>query len=280
MAVGRDNPPPAQRLRQPDEARAFLYIRGEQLPHDRGLGRLDPHASGVARPVGVEAIAIRRARPRQQQAGAQLQLPPPAHPLGDDAALVLGHRPPDRQQQLVVWILTHRPVEELDHAAAAPQLFQQQRLVDVVAGQPIGHGQEHPVHLARRHRLAQPLQPRPAQRRATVAIVAEDGLVCHAPPLRTHMDTQPFQLLLNRLRLGLPQRRHPHVDRDTHHPAPFPRARPLPPSGPRRPGASRSGVPDRRGPSAVARPVSPAAPVACASTASSLPPRRSPSSEG
>ena len=54
-----------------------------------------------------------------------------AHSLGDQGALVLGHRAADLQQQLVVWILAHRPVEELDHCAVSLQLFDQQYLVHV-----------------------------------------------------------------------------------------------------------------------------------------------------
>lgn len=40
-------------------------------------------------PDAADAVAMRRARPRQQQAGAQLPLSAPAHPLGQDAAPVL-----------------------------------------------------------------------------------------------------------------------------------------------------------------------------------------------
>ena len=39
------------------------------------------------------------------------------NPLRDQAALVLGHRAADLQQELVVGILAHRSIEELDLAA-------------------------------------------------------------------------------------------------------------------------------------------------------------------
>jgi hypothetical protein len=158
VPIRRDDPAPTQRLGQADAADALFYIRGEQLLHDRGLRRLDPHAGGVARALQSEAIALWRTRPRQEEPRAHLHLPTAAHPLGADTPLVLGHRPPDLQQQLVVRVRAHRPVEELDRAAPTSQFFQQQRLVDVVAGQAIGRGQQDAIDLARRDRIAQPLR--------------------------------------------------------------------------------------------------------------------------
>ena len=46
--------------------------------------------------------------------------------------------------------------------------------MDIVARQPIRCGQEHPIHLARCHHVAQPVQPRSPQGGAAVAVVAED----------------------------------------------------------------------------------------------------------
>jgi len=50
-------------------------------------------------------------------------LPATAHPLGNQGALVLGHCAADLQHQLVVRIIAHRTIEELDLAADPLQFF-------------------------------------------------------------------------------------------------------------------------------------------------------------
>jgi hypothetical protein len=84
---------------------------------------------------------------------------------------------------VVMGVLAHRPLQEVDLAAMPLQLLQQHHLVHVVAGQPVGGGDEHAVQRRCRHRVAQPVQTRPLQARATVAVVAEDVLLPQVPPL-------------------------------------------------------------------------------------------------
>ena len=72
-----------------------------------------------AGPVGVQAVPERRPGPRQQRARLQLGLPSAAHPLGDQRPLILRDRAADLQQQLVVRVGAHRPVQELHLAAVA-----------------------------------------------------------------------------------------------------------------------------------------------------------------
>ena len=81
-----------------------------------------------SRPIRIDAKSVGRHRPGQEEAGLQLAQAAAAHPLGDQAALVLRHRAADLQQQLVVRVLAHRPVEELDLAARGDDLLDQQHL--------------------------------------------------------------------------------------------------------------------------------------------------------
>jgi len=74
---------------------------------------------------------------------------------------VLRDRPADLQQQLIVRIGAHRPVQELHLAAAGGQLLDQQHLMDVVAGQPVRRGHHDDVQLGQRRMIAQPVQARP-----------------------------------------------------------------------------------------------------------------------
>ena len=64
--------------------------------------------------------------------------------------------------------------EELDAAAVGLQLLEQEGLVDVVAGQPVGVGQEDRVEGGHGRRLAEAVQAGAFERGAAVAVVTED----------------------------------------------------------------------------------------------------------
>ena len=54
------------------------------------------NANHTGGPLGINAVAVRHVRgPREEVAGAQLRQPAPPHAVGDERALVLGHRPAD-----------------------------------------------------------------------------------------------------------------------------------------------------------------------------------------
>jgi hypothetical protein len=61
-----------------------------------------------------------------------------------------------------VGIAAHGPVQELDQAAEPFEFFEQEHLVDVVAGEAVGGGNEHAVDRRGSHRVAQRIQARPA----------------------------------------------------------------------------------------------------------------------
>ena len=75
--------------------------------------------------------------------------------------------------------LPRRPINEVESwLAPTPkyepfEFFEQQHLVDVVAGEAVGGGDEHVVDRTRRHRVTQRIQTGPAQRRPTIALIAE-----------------------------------------------------------------------------------------------------------
>jgi hypothetical protein len=221
---------------QPVQRRPRLQIPVEQPRHQHRLAGLDPHPGHLTGPLGVQPVAKRPPGPRQQRARPQPRLAPAAHPLGDQRALILGHRPADLQQQLVVRILAHRPVQELHPAAMPTKLVDQQHLMDVVAGQPVRRGHQDHVQVGQRGVVAQPVQARPAKAGAAVAVVTVDMLGIQDPATLTHRATQPLKLLLDGLGLGLaaggdprihPMRiRHPRWHRPHHPLAVGPRHRP------------------------------------------------------
>ena len=129
----------------------------EQLGDQHRLPWVCPHRIGPAGPLRVQPVPERGRGPRQQRARPQLRLPATAHPLGDQRPLILRDRAADLQQQLVMRVGAHRPVQELHPAAMAGQLLDQQHLVDVVAGQPVRRGHQDNIQLGQCRVIAQPV---------------------------------------------------------------------------------------------------------------------------
>jgi hypothetical protein len=117
---------------------------------------------------------------------------------------------------LVLRITADRPVQELHLAAEALQFLQEDHQLDIVARQAVGIGDQHPLDLAGPHRVAQPVQTRPVQRRPAVALVPEDILAREFPAVGGKPRPQSVKLLLNGLGLGLSQGRDTHVDNRPH----------------------------------------------------------------
>ena len=142
--------------------------------------------------------------------------PAAAGPLGDQRPFILGDGPTDLEQKLVVWVLGHRPVEELDAAAVPLQLLEEENLVDVVAGQPVGVGDEDAVVPGQGGLVPQPVQAGPPQGCAGVAVVPEDVLLRDLPTPAGGQLPQPIELLVDCLGLGLALGRDADVHGGTH----------------------------------------------------------------
>lgn len=247
-----------QAPRQAGDRDPLVCEPGEQVAHHRRLRFVQPNACRVARPLGIKPVAIGRPRPGQQHAGAQLAQTAAAHPLGDQGPLILGHRAADLQQQLVVRIVAHRPVEELDGHAVFLQFLDQEHLVHVVARQPIRRGDQDAVQPSACGGVAQMVKAGTPQTGATVTVVAKDVLLRQLPAACRGMGAQAVELLLNGLRLGLAPGRNPsvggylHGGSPTGRPAEWPRERAsrgaprLPAGAADRPCPTAAAPPDRR----------------------------------
>jgi hypothetical protein len=208
---GRADALAMQALHQGRDRGSLVGEPGEQVAHHRRLRLVQPHPGRVARPLGVEPVAVGRPRPGQQGAGPQLAQAAAAHALGDQGPLVLGHGAADLQQQLVVRVAAHRPVEEHHLRPVLLQLLDQEHLVHVVARQPVRRGDQDAVQPGTRRGVAQAVQARAPEARAAVAVVAEDVLRRQGPALRRGMGVQAIELLLSGLRLDLALGRDPGV---------------------------------------------------------------------
>ena len=169
----------------------LLQVPGEELRDERRGRGIPPHARRVARVLRVDLVAQGHADPRQELARAEPVEAPPAHPLGDERALVLGDRAANLQEQLVVRVLAHRAVDEHRLAASPRQFLQQEHLVDVFAREPVRRGDQDHVQLRGGRAVAQGVEARSGERRAAVAVIAEDPLRCHRPALFLRVALEP-----------------------------------------------------------------------------------------
>jgi len=93
----------------------------------------------------ISAIAIGWRSPGEQGACAVFLQAPSPRPIRDQVALVFGDRSADLQQQLIVRILAHWSLDELDEAAAFFQFLDQEHLVNILAGQSIWGRHQHTI---------------------------------------------------------------------------------------------------------------------------------------
>jgi hypothetical protein len=195
----------------------WIGVPGKHLPDNLGFDWVKAHSAGVAWSFRVEDVAVRRNCPRQQQATLQLSLPATPHAFGNEVALVLGHRPTNVQQQLVVGVLTHRPFQKLNPAAYLLQVVNQQYLMDVIASQPIRRGHQNQLESGHGRLVAQPVQPWPVELGPTVAVIPKDVSFRQMPVgVVGNCGSQPVQLLFNRLTLLLAVGRNSDIQGDLH----------------------------------------------------------------
>src|SRR3954468_15003248 len=112
-------------------------------------------------------------------------------------------RSADLQQQLVVRVLAHRPVEELDHRAMSLQFLDEQHLMHIVARQAVWRGDQDAVQPGARGGIAQSVQAGAPEAGTAVAVVTEDVFLHQLPAASRSMVAQAVKLLLNGLRLSL-----------------------------------------------------------------------------
>jgi hypothetical protein len=191
-----------------------IQIPRKHFPEDSRFGFIPLHPGRITRSVRVDAVPIGHLRPGQQGSGLQFPLTAPPHPFRNQRALIPGDRPADLQQQLIMRVAAHGPIQELDRAADVFEFLQQHHLMHVVARQTIGCRQQHPIQFAGLGFVPQLIQPGPIQGGAANAVIPKDVLVEQLSTLALDMALQPLQLLFDGLGLRLSLGRHAHIDRE------------------------------------------------------------------
>src|SRR3954469_23977028 len=117
-----------------------------------------------------------------------------AEALAENGPLVFGDGALDLQQELVIRVVRDRVLQEHDLNACAADLFQEQDLVGVFAGEAIGgqHGDDSDATVA--HGVPECVEAGPVEPAAAVALVAEDEVVADLVPSRSRPVAQSGEL--------------------------------------------------------------------------------------
>jgi hypothetical protein len=78
---------------------------------------------------------------------------------------------------MIVRILPHGAIQELDLAAGSFELFNEQHLMNESPRQPVGAGDEHSLKTGTFDAISQLVQTRSIQARPAVSVVAEDKIL-------------------------------------------------------------------------------------------------------
>ena len=101
---------------------------------------------------------------------------PSSHAVRNEGPFVCGHGSPDLDQEMILWVLPQRLIEELSLAASLFEFFSQYHVMDIVPGQPIWTGEHDPVKRGLFDPIPQAIQPWPIERGATIPIITENVL--------------------------------------------------------------------------------------------------------
>jgi hypothetical protein len=122
-----------------DLAQGHLFIHEPVIDraHDLGLLFINHQIARDPLAFGDVTIAV-RGFTTEVVASTDFLQPPAAKALLEQRAFVLRHRPLDLQEQLIVGIIREGMLQKDHFTAHAAELFEQQDLVGILAGEPVG----------------------------------------------------------------------------------------------------------------------------------------------
>jgi len=211
LAVAGPPGPGGQPLDDLAHGHPFVDQPAVEHPHHRGLVLVDLQVPRDAVSLGHVAVAIGALAGTPLPSPGLLQLAA-AEPLGGDGPLVLGDGPLDLEQELIVRVVGEGSVDELDVAGSLAELLQQEDLVGVAAGQPVGAVDAEDVELALAGGVAEAVERRTIEPRARVALVNVDMIVFQFVAVGGRPAAQGVELAVHGLLTPLLLGRDPGVD--------------------------------------------------------------------
>ena len=183
----------------------------------RGVDGIEPQTLGSTGALGIHDLAVGGHTPGPPLPTAPLSLPATPHPVGDQGAFILGHGPPDLEEQLIVRVLTHRALQTLDLTAPLGQCIAAEHLLHIGAGQAIRSGHQDLCQDGQGGPIPQPIHARTVEPAPTIAVVAVDVFLGQMPLRLGHpILAKPGPRLCNRLRLLLTGGRDTDIQGDFH----------------------------------------------------------------
>ena len=156
-------------------------LPGKHVLHHGRWDRGHAPAAGIPRTVGLKESAGGRSGPWQPLAPASLGLASPAHALGNQGPLGLGHGSTDVSQPLSMRLITHRPRDTLDATALLGACIDPEQLMDRVARSTSRGGDEHPSQGGPGRPVAESIKTGTREGGATRAVIPGDVLVGPIP---------------------------------------------------------------------------------------------------
>jgi hypothetical protein len=209
----------AQALGDFVEAHGLLCvgIPGTHVLHDGGVHRLNAPPARITRAFGIEQRAIGCARPRPQLPAAPRRLTTPAHPLGNQRALLLCHGRTHWQEQLSVGGLTHRALDTCDAAAPLGAFVDQEHLMHLVACSTLRGRDQHTCTGGHGRPSPEASEPGAVEFGPAITCITIDVLLSDMPlGVRRHVVAEATQVVRNRLLLWRTRRRDTGVQSDFH----------------------------------------------------------------
>jgi hypothetical protein len=215
LAVARSPRAIGQPLEDLADGRPLVDQPAVEHPDDFGLGLVDHEISGDSVPFGDVTIAIGGAAGTPLAGPGLLELAA-AEPLGEDGPLVLGDRPLDLEQELVVRVVRDRPPDELDSACGPAEFLKQEDLVGVTPGQPVGGIDRDDLELTLTRGITEAIECRAVEPRPRVTLIDVNMLVFEIVALGGRPASRGVELAVNRLVPPLLVGRDSGVDRGSH----------------------------------------------------------------
>ena len=207
----------AQPPGQLSDGYALVGVAAEQPGDDGGLVRHDLIPGGGVIVLAHVPVPERGPRQHVHAAGPGALVLAAAGPFHDLRPLILGDHALELDQQGILGRVPGGSLEEHHRCARPGELLHQQRLVGVLAGQPVRGVAEHDVHRHLGHQVPEGVQGRAHQRRARVAVILEHPLFRDVKPQLPGVGAQRLGLGDDRLLLLLPGAGDPRVDRRAGH---------------------------------------------------------------
>jgi len=195
----------------------LLDVPAEDRAHP-ARGRLGDLDRGGERPLARRAPVPIRHAPEQRLALAEPEELPAPVTLGDLGPFVFGHDALDLDEELGLGVGRRRVLAEVHGDVPAAQLFHDQDLVGIAAGQAVRAEHDHGVEGPERGAVAQAIQAGAIEPGAAVAFVHAHVLLADRELVRLGVRPDGRQLGGHRPPLFLLLAGHPRVKRDPDHP--------------------------------------------------------------